>query len=73
MCKYQDREISVGTGISGKFSITFIKDNLLEEMDSNLRLKSQRGKEGGERKGGRKKIMQSIALKMYTYTLRIWD
>lgn len=48
LCKYQGREINVGTGISGDFSITFIKDNLLEEIDSNLKLKSLRkgGKEG---------------------------
>lgn len=47
LCKYHNRETSVGTGISGNFSLAFIKDNLLEEMDSNLSLKSQR--EGGGR------------------------
>lgn len=74
MCKYWDREISVGTSLSGIFFIAVIKDNLLEEMDSNLRLKSQAEgrKEGGRQRGG-EKIMQSIGLKMYTYILRTWD
>lgn len=66
------REINVGTGISGNFPITFIKDNLLEEMDSNLKLKSRREREGGK-EGGRERIMQSIGLKLDTYALRIWD
>lgn len=72
--KYQDREISVGTGISGKFSITVIQENLLEEMGSNLRLKNQvEGRKEGGRKGEGEKIMWSIGLKMCTYILRKRD
>lgn len=40
LCKYYNREISVGIGIFGNFFLVFIKDNLLEEMDSNLSFKS---------------------------------
>lgn len=39
----------VGTGISGKFSITFIKDSVLEEIGSNLRFSNLRFKSQGRR------------------------
>ena len=41
--------------MSGEFSITFIKDSVLEEIDSNLRFKSQgRREEGGGSKRERR-------------------
>ena len=51
-CVYTSTEkYSVGTGVSGKFSITYIKGSVLEEIDSNLRFKSQgrREEEGSEK------------------------